>query len=253
MIHITQGDARKPPLLCHASGTASAHLVYCDPPSNRGMNEGASSDRLSDLEYQQFAFDWLTPTVYRLRYHGWFILCTYQHQRSMYERIIAKSFSQLVLDHEVIWAYNFGLYIITKFVPSHDNILFFKYGKPRFYPGEIRVESQRQRVCDPRADPRGRVPGSVWHIPRVPGNAKDRAFIHSHRRTCQPQKLCERILRATTLPNHIVYDPFVGSGSMALVAKLNRRNYYGIDICSEYIDEARARLEHEWEDKFCSL
>jgi tRNA G10 N-methylase Trm11 len=40
-----------------------------------------------------------------------------------------------------------------------------------------------------------------------------------------------------------VIDPFLGSGTTGLVAALNGRSFVGIELKSEYIEIARARLE----------
>lgn len=47
--------------------------------------------------------------------------------------------------------------------------------------------------------------------------------------------------------DHIVLDPFVGTGTTAVAAKELGRSYLGIDIVKEYCDLARGRL-HQTED-----
>jgi site-specific DNA-methyltransferase (adenine-specific) len=43
--------------------------------------------------------------------------------------------------------------------------------------------------------------------------------------------------------NGIVIDPFIGSGTTAVVAKLLGRNFIGIELNPEYIEIAKNRLE----------
>jgi len=38
-------------------------------------------------------------------------------------------------------------------------------------------------------------------------------------------------------------DPMCGSGTTCKIAKLNGRNYIGIDIAEEYVEMARRRVE----------
>ncbi len=40
----------------------------------------------------------------------------------------------------------------------------------------------------------------------------------------------------------LVFDPFVGSGTTAKMAKMLGRNYLGFDISQEYIDIANKRV-----------
>lgn len=42
----------------------------------------------------------------------------------------------------------------------------------------------------------------------------------------------------------VVLDPFMGSGTVAYVAKQMRRNYVGIELNQEYIDIAMKRIKH---------
>src|SRR5271156_4303214 len=51
------------------------------------------------------------------------------------------------------------------------------------------------------------------------------------------------LIRSFTLPGETVLDPFAGSGSSCAAALLTSRRYVGIEMDSEYFDQASARLE----------
>jgi DNA modification methylase len=51
-----------------------------------------------------------------------------------------------------------------------------------------------------------------------------------------------RLVRAFSLPGDIVLDPFCGSGSVLLAAKLLGRRYLGIELREDYYEIARQRL-----------
>ena len=51
------------------------------------------------------------------------------------------------------------------------------------------------------------------------------------------------ILECYTQPNDIILDPFCGSGTTCVVAKMLGRRYIGIDISPEYCDISRERLK----------
>jgi hypothetical protein len=57
-----------------------------------------------------------------------------------------------------------------------------------------------------------------------------------------PQRLLERIIAVSSNPGDCVLDPFLGSGTTAVAAKLMGRRYIGIEICQEYAQQARRRL-----------
>lgn len=61
--------------------------------------------------------------------------------------------------------------------------------------------------------------------------------------TQKPEYLLERIILASTREGDLVLDPFVGSGTTAVVAQKLGRRCVGIDSEPEYIEIAERRLE----------
>lgn len=58
----------------------------------------------------------------------------------------------------------------------------------------------------------------------------------------KPLALMEWLI-ASVSPEHVILDPFCGSGTTCVAAKKLGRNYIGIDISEEYCQIARERLE----------
>lgn len=81
--------------------------------------------------------------------------------------------------------------------------------------------------------------GDVWDIPFLNPKARERVGYP----TQKPVLLLERILQLTTIPGDTVLDPFCGSGTTLVAAKLNGRNYIGIDKNSDAVLLAKQRLE----------
>lgn len=75
---------------------------------------------------------------------------------------------------------------------------------------------------------------SVWSIPV-------QAFSEAHF-AIFPEKLVETPIRAGCPPGGVVLDPFMGSGTVAVVAKRLKRNYVGIELSSEYVKIAEERI-----------
>ena len=57
-----------------------------------------------------------------------------------------------------------------------------------------------------------------------------------------PEFIVQELIKLLTKENDVVLDPFLGSGTTAVVAKRLKRNYIGIEIHSEYIEYAQKRL-----------
>lgn len=57
-----------------------------------------------------------------------------------------------------------------------------------------------------------------------------------------PEKLIEPMILAGCPIDGIVLDPFMGSGTTAIVARNNGRHYIGCDINADYVELAQQRL-----------
>lgn len=78
----------------------------------------------------------------------------------------------------------------------------------------------------------------VWEIPFLNPKAKERTGYP----TQKPIILLEQILKLVTDENDLVVDPFVGSGTTVVAAKILNRKYIGIDKSQEAITLTKDRL-----------
>ncbi|MDR0789308.1 MAG: site-specific DNA-methyltransferase [Bacteroidales bacterium] len=78
---------------------------------------------------------------------------------------------------------------------------------------------------------------SVWTIPTKP--LKEAHFAPF------PEALIIDCVKAGCRENGVVIDPFMGSGTTAIVAKKLNRNYIGIELKPEYIEIAQRRIQKE--------
>jgi DNA modification methylase len=62
---------------------------------------------------------------------------------------------------------------------------------------------------------------------------------------CFPQKLIVDCIKAGCPENGIVLDPFMGSGTTAVVARKLNRNYVGFELNPDYMKIADAKLRRE--------
>ena len=78
-------------------------------------------------------------------------------------------------------------------------------------------------------------------------STKDKfAFNHS---AIFPEQLANDHILSWSNENDLVYDCFMGSGTVAKMSILNNRNWIGSEISSEYCDIIEARVKKAWEEK----
>lgn len=65
--------------------------------------------------------------------------------------------------------------------------------------------------------------------------------------TIKPIKLFSYLITIGSRIGDLVLDPFIGTGTAALAARMLGRHYIGIDIEPEYIKIAKARLAHPFQ------
>ncbi|MCL1929255.1 MAG: site-specific DNA-methyltransferase [Treponema sp.] len=63
-----------------------------------------------------------------------------------------------------------------------------------------------------------------------------------------PEELPNRLIQLYSFTNDIILDPFMGSGTTAVVAKKTRRNFIGYDINDEYIKLANNRVKYSTQE-----
>ncbi len=87
-----------------------------------------------------------------------------------------------------------------------------------------------------------KIKGNIWtYSTGYNKSAKDKiAFKHP---AIFPEKLAEDVILSWSNEGDLVLDCFMGSGTTAKMAMLNKRNWIGMEISQEYIDLANERLK----------
>lgn len=90
-------------------------------------------------------------------------------------------------------------------------------------------------------------PNNVLHLSTECSNRNHSATF--------PMALPEWFIKLFSVEGDVVMDPFLGSGTTAIVAKKLNRNYIGIDILEEYCELSKKELQklEEKEQKGCIL
>ena len=79
------------------------------------------------------------------------------------------------------------------------------------------------------------------------GGANDK--IASQHPAIFPEQLANDHILTWSKDGDLVYDPFMGSGTVAKMSILNNRNWIGSEISSEYCNIIEERIKKAWEEK----
>ena len=229
-----------------------ADLIFADPPFNIGYKYDKYNDKQKRENYIAWTRKWMTVCKKVLKPNGSFYIAI-GDEYAANVKVIADELG-LFMRNWVIWHYTFGQQMKKKFARSHTHILYFVKNEKKFTFNDyaVRVPSERQLIYnDKRANPVGKMPDDVWgEFSRVCGTFKERAGWHP----CQmPENLMKRIIAVSSTPGDCVLDPFSGSGTTIAAAKQLGRNYVGIEVSEEYVENANKRLEQLKKQKSSSL
>lgn len=163
---------------------------------------------------------------------------------------------------EIIWHYRRWSNGARNLLPAHQTILFYsKTSDYKFntiltdYSPTTNVDQLLQRRSRDGSnksvyarDENGEIVyggakegvplSDVWSIPFLNPKARERSGYP----TQKPLLLLERIISLVTEPGDVVLDPFCGSGTTLVAAKMMGRRAIGIDISEEAISLTKARL-----------
>jgi DNA modification methylase len=105
--------------------------------------------------------------------------------------------------------------------------------KPRYF-GKV-GNTDRNDIGNPFVDAPLRTKRDVWTIASEPSREGHFAMY--------PQKLVLQCLLCGFPEGGVVLDPFMGSGTTALVARKNNRHFVGCELNYEYVKMSQRRLD----------
>lgn len=249
-------------------------LIYLDPPfftqdiqrmvSKEKQTEFSFSDKWNSMDnYLEFMEKRLRECKRTLKDTGSiFVHC--DRNASHYLKVLMdKIFGIDCFQSEIIWTYKRWSNSKKGLLNNHQIILFYskteKFKFNKIYTAYSETTNIDQILQDRVRDRKGKskyktdengevvigqskkgVPLSdVWEIPYLNPKAKERVGYP----TQKPIILLEQIIKLVTDENDIVMDPFSGSGTALVAAKMLQRKYIGIDISKDAVDLAEERLK----------
>jgi len=254
---------------------SSIDLIYLDPPffterkhtlKNRDRTKEFSFDDSwgSDKGYASFLKERIELMHGLLKDSGSIFVHCDKSGEHIVRAILDQVFGERNFQSEIIWSYKRWSNSKKGLLPSHQNIYFYSKSKDfKFnkiftdYSETTNIDQILQRrtrdehnksIYDvdssgnaKTGDEKKGVPLSdVWDIPYLNPKAKERVGYP----TQKPLLLLDQIIKLVTNEEDLVLDPFCGSGTTCVSAKLLSRNYIGIDESADAVELAKSRIEN---------
>lgn len=220
----------------------SIDLIFADPPYNLSKSnfkmkfsktggadlstDKGAWDKLSKDEFEVFTEKWLKESFRILKKTGSIWVAGTYHNIHLTGYLLEKIGFEIL--NEILWHKTDATPNLscTRFVADHENFLWARKDKKNIFNYE-----------DVKRINGGKQMRSIWPRGKTAGGKR----VHP---TQKPEWLLERIILATSKKNAVVFDPFLGSGTTAVVAKKLGRQYLGTELDKGYFKIAEARINN---------
>ena len=222
-------------------------LVFADPPYNMQIGEKLKrpdnskvhgvNDKwdqfLNFKHYDEFSKEWLKECKRILKDNGsMWVIGTYHNIFRLGYHI--QNLNYWILN-DVIWRKNNPMpnFKGTRFTNAHETLIWASKSKKSKYTFNYQSLKCLNDDLQMRSD---------WTLPICNGKErlkKNGKKIHS---TQKPEALLHRIILATTNKGDLICDPFIGTGTSAVVAKKLGRKFFGIEKDKKYFSAANKRI-----------
>lgn len=228
----------------------SAHLVIVDPPYN--LTKDFHGNRFSAMrsgDYEEYLRSWFFRVCDKLADDGSLYICGDWKCTSALQRVVEE---RLTVLNRITWQREKGRGARANWKNGMEDI-WFAVKNPKRYFFDVEAVKMKRRVRAPYRE-NGRPkdwqetesgnfrithPSNFWDDISVPFWSMPENTDHP---TQKPEKLYAKLILASSRPGDLVLDPFMGSGTAAVVAKKLGRHYCGIEINREYCLWAAKRL-----------
>ncbi len=229
---------------------AFVDLLILDPPYNLDKQFGdVKFGHLSNDAYQEYLESWFPRLLRLLKPHATVYLCG-DWQCSVAEYQVMSKY--LHVRNRITWQREKGRGAKANWKNCCEDIWFGTLGGKYYF--DVEAVKQKRRVIAPYRDNgvpkdweetkegnyRLTCPSNFWNDISVPYWSMRENTDHP---TQKPEKLLAKLILASSRPGDFVFDPFLGSGTTAVVAQKLGRRFAGVEINQEYCCWALKRLE----------
>lgn len=214
----------------------SVDLIFADPPYNLSSDEAITVksgrpvkcykgawDEISNIH--EFNRKWLIECKRVLKETGTIWISGTLHNHPSIG-VLLKELNFWIIN-DIVWYKPNATPLLSKnrFVPSTEIIWLASKNKKYYFNYELAKQLNN-----------GKQMRNLWEIP-----AQRHKTTHP---TEKPESLLERIILIGSKEDDLVLDPFLGSGTTGVVAKMYNRNFIGIEIDKQYFKIAQERIEN---------
>lgn len=225
-------------------------LLIVDPPYN--LTKQYASTRFTDKttrEYETYTREWIESVLPLLKPNASVYVCADWRISIVIGQVLESYF---ILQNRITWQREKGRGALSNWKNGMEDIWFATMSNE--YCFNVDAVKIRRRVVAPyRVDgkPKDWVegasgnfrdthPSNFWDDVTIPYWSMPENTVHP---TQKPEKLVAKLILASSSPGDVVLDPFLGSGTTAVVAKKLGRQFVGIEREAEYCAIAQKRLE----------
>ncbi|MFP6577627.1 MAG: site-specific DNA-methyltransferase [Candidatus Nitrosopelagicus sp.] len=221
-------------------------LVITDPPfainfksKKANYNRIASRvlpgyNEIESKDYYNFTYNWMNQINRVLKKSG--SMYVFSGWNNLKDILTALDENGFITINHIIWKYQFGVVTSKKFVTSHYHCLYVckNNNERKFFPysrfdKNAKTSDGKSLHYNDKED--------VWNIKREYWTGDEKTP------TKLPAEIIKKILEYSSEEKDVVFDPFLGSGQVAVVSKMLKRKYLGFEIVKEYYNFAKKRLE----------
>ncbi|WP_187884374.1 site-specific DNA-methyltransferase [Helicobacter pylori] len=234
--------------------------IYIDPPFNTG-SDFAYIDRFQDSTWLSLMHNRLQLAYDFLSSQGSFYLHLDNNANYLGRMLLNDIFGKENFRNEIIWYYsnkmaNSG----NSFAKNTETILnyskdeeyiFYRQKEPRSEPVLLSKREGRDGKNMRARDENGKViyelsheryVDTLWNIAII-GSTSTERVKSGENLTQKPEKLLERIIKASSNEDSIVCDFFAGSGTTCAVAHKLKRKYIGVEMGEHFDSVILPRLK----------
>lgn len=228
----------------------SIDLLIVDPPYNLRKNyHGNVFTEKSKDTYEDYTRKWIEKVIPKLKDTGSVYICCDWKSSMIIGPILAE---YLLIKNRITWQREKGRGSKSNWKNSMEDIWFAV--KSKDYTFNIEDVKVRRKVIAPYKEDgipkdweesksgnfRNTHPSNIWDDITIPFWSMAENTAHP---TQKPEKLIAKLVLASSNLGDLVLDPFMGSGTTAVVCKKLGRNFIGIEQNPLYVAWGKKRLE----------
>ncbi len=199
--------------------------------------------------YEDYLRDWFYKVCDKLKPDGTLYMCGDWKCGSSMQRVIEE---RLIVMNRITWQREKGRGAKSNWKNGMEDIWFAVKDTKHYYFDVDAVKQKRKVIAPYKVDGKPKdwqetekgnyritYPSNFWDDISIPFWSMPENTDHP---TQKPEKLYAKLILASSRPGDKIFDPFLGSGTTAVVAKKLGRHYSGIELNRDYCYWAVKRL-----------